>query len=234
MKKICLIIVCILLTCTGCSKDDGLIVEKHKDEIISSYKEYDDVLKSYKDLNNTPIGIYSLQGNKLVRLNTFNTKLDVEKDINIFQIYPSNENEVYLNNNFGQSFYDEWIKYNTNNNIKIGFNIKFTLTDGREVNYNIFNPDEAFIEWNYLMNYLYDDYQNRNKSFYSHIEGDQVTPETLYTAFKMQASYGCGDINSKIEFTVFTYDSEDDFLNNNYRGNSKHTINICVEGKSCE
>ena len=139
-----------------------------------------------------------------------------------------------LNNGFGQSFYNEFIKYNSNNNLKIGFNIKFTLADGKEISYNIFSPNETFTEWNYLMNYLYDDYQNRGKSFYSHIESNQVTPETLYTAFKMQASYGCGNINSAIKFTVFTYDSEDDFLDNEYRGNSKYTMNICIEGKSCE
>ena len=88
----------------------------------------------------------------------------------------------------------------------------------------------------FISNYsnLKDGVSNRNKSFYSHIESNQVTPETLYTAFKMQGSYGCGDIGSKIEFTVFTYDSEDDFLDSNYRGNSKHTTNICIEGKSCE
>ena len=233
MKKICLLLLSILILMCGCEKErDNLIVEKDKDEII--YNEEVEVVDTYTDLNNTPIGIYSLQGNKLVKLTTFNAKLVVEKDINTFQIFPSNENEIYLNNGFGQSFYNEFIKYNSNNNLKIGFNIKFTLADGKEISYNIFSPNETFTEWNYLMNYLYDDYQNRGKSFYSHIESNQVTPETLYTAFKMQASYGCGDINSAIKFTVFTYDSEDDFLDNEYRGNSKYTMNICIEGKSCE
>ena len=235
MKKIFLIIICILMFCGGCSiKADKTVIDKDKEEVKESVEEDIIEVETYTDLNNTPIGIYTLQGNKLIRLNTFNAKLYVEKDINIFQLFPSNEETIYLDNGFGQSFYNEWIKYNTSNNLKIGFNIKFTLADGREVNYNIFSPNETFNEWSYLMNYLYDDYSNRGKAFYSHVESNQVTPETLYTAFKMQASYGCGDINSKIEFTVFTYDSEDDFLDNNYRGNSKHTMNICIEGKSCE
>ena len=34
-------------------------------------------------------------------------------------------------------------------------------------------------------------------------------------------------INSNVEFSVFTYDSEDDFVDNKYRGNSIYTINIC-------
>ena len=232
MKKIVLLLMCVFVLLCGCGKNEKPINEvKDKEEEIEEVVEEVD---TYKDLNNTPIGIYSLQGNKLVKLTTFNTKLIIEKDINTFQLYPSNENEVYLNTGFGQSFYDEYMKYNTNGNLKMGFNIKFTLVDGRKVSYNIFSPNETFNEWNYLMNYLYDDYANRGKSFYSHIESNQVTPETLYTAFKMQASYGCGDIVSMIKFTVFTYDSEDDFIDNEYRGNSKYTLNICAEGRPCE
>ena len=122
MKKISLLLLSILILMCGCEKEkDNLIVEKDKDEII--YNEEVEIVDTYTDLNNTPIGIYSLQGNKLVKLTTFNTKLVVEKDINTFQIFPSNENEIYLNNGFGQSFYNEFIKYNSNNNLKIGFNI---------------------------------------------------------------------------------------------------------------
>ena len=232
MKKIFLLLMCVFILLCGCEKKEEIkdVVkdkEENKEEIVEE-------VDTYKDLNNTPIGIYSLQGNKLVKLTSFNTKLVIEKDINTFQLYPSNEDVIYLNNGFGQSFYDEYMKYNTNGNLKMGFNIKFTLYEGREVSYNIFSPNETFTEWNYLMNYLYDDYANRGKSFYSHVESHQVTPETLYTAFKMQASYGCGDIVSKIQFTVFTYDSEDDFLDNEYRGNSKYTLNICAEGRPCE
>ena len=233
MKKIILLLMCIFVLLCGCGKKDNLVVEIDKDNFVTE-EEPEEIVETYVDLNNTPIGIYSLQGNKLVKLTTFNTKLIIEKDINTFQLYPSNENEIYLNTGFGQSFHDEFMKYNRNGNLKMGFNIKFTLIDGREVSYNIFSPNETFNEWNYLMNYLYDDYANRGKSFYSHVESNQVTSETLYTAFKMQASYGCNDINSKIQFTVFTYDSDDDFLDNEYRGNSKYTLNICTEGRPCE
>ena len=232
MKKIFLLLMFVFILLCGCEKkeEEKKVIKDNEENIEEVVEEVD----TYKDLNNTPIGIYSLQGNKLVKLTSFNTQLVVEKDINTFQLYPSNEDVVYLNNGFGQSFYDEYMKYNTNGNLKMGFNIKFTLYEGREVSYNIFSPNETFTEWNYLMNYLYDDYANRGKSFYSHVESHQVTPETLYTAFKMQASYGCGDIVSMIKFTVFTYDSEDDFLDNEYRGNSKYTLNICAEGRPCE
>lgn len=226
MKKNIIILFIIITFICGCSKKEEVKEIKNddiKEEIIED-------IPKYTDLNNTPIGIYELNGNTLKRLSSINKKLNVEEDIGIFQIYPSNEDTIYLNNGFADSFYNEFNKYN---NIKIGFNIKFTLNNGEKVSYNILSPSNTFDKWEYLMNYLYDDYANKNKSFYSHIEENDYNENTLFTAIKLQSSYSCGDINSKIELTVFTYDSEDDFLDNEYRGNSKYTLNICIDGYEC-
>ncbi len=215
MKKILIILSIFLLL--GCSKEvDNKQIEKPKETKKVEVKE------TYKDLNNTPIGIYSLNNNSLTRLNTITKHLNVEEDIGIFQIFLSNENTINLNTNFGEAYNNEWIKYN---NIKLGFNIKYTLNNGQTTSYNILNPSNTFDHWEYLMNYLYDDYANRGKSFYSHIEEKDYNESTLFTAIKLQASYQCSEIKS-IELTAFTYDSEDDFLDNEYRGNSKATLTI--------
>ena len=234
MKKTLYILLIILTICTGCVKENknekGLKTQK---EIIKE-KNVKEEKNSYKDLNNTPIGIYKLSGNKLIKLHTINTKLEVEGIIDTFQIFPSNEAEITLNNTFATSFYNEWTNFkNINNNLKIGFNIKFKLKNGENISYNIYSPDNTFDKWEYLMNYLYDDYANQNKSFYSHIESNKMNDNTLFTAFKMQMSYSCFDIDSKIQFSVFTYDGNDDFKDNEYRGNSIYTINICIDGISC-
>ena len=217
MKKLIIPFLILLLIC-GCSKEvkkEEPKKEKKKETII--------VEDTYKDLNNTPIGIYNLNGNTLNKLTSINKHLNVEEDIGIFQLYFSNEDIINLDTNYGQSFYNEFIKYP---NIKIGFNIKYTTNNG-EVSYNIFSPNNTFDHWEYLMNYLYDDYNNRFSSFYSHIEPDQVNENTLYTSIKLQASYSCSEITN-IKLTAFTYDSEDDFLDNEYRGNSKYTLNINI------
>ena len=217
MKKLIIPLLVLLLIC-GCSKEvkkEEPKKEKKKETII--------VEDTYKDLNNTPIGIYNLNGNTLNKLTSINKHLNVEEDIGIFQLYFSNEDIINLDTNYGQSFYNEFIKYP---NIKIGFNIKYTTNNG-EVSYNIFSPNNTFDHWEYLMNYLYDDYNNRFSSFYSHIEPDQVNENTLYTSIKLQASYSCSEITN-IKLTAFTYDSEDDFLDNEYRGNSKYTLNINI------
>ncbi len=217
MKKLIIPLLIILLVC-GCSNN---MKEEPKKEI----KKEEPVIveETYKDLNNTPIGIYSLNGNTLTKLTSIDKQLKVEEDIGVFQIYPSNEDIINLSTNYGQSFYNEYIKYP---NIKIGFNIKYTTANG-EVSYNILSPDNTFDHWEYLMNYLYDDYANRYSSFYSHIESNQVTESTLYTSIKLQASYSCGEITN-IKLTVFTYDTDDDFDNGEYIGNSKYTLNINI------
>lgn len=218
MKKLIIPLLIILLIC-GCTNTK-------KEEPKKEIKKEEPVIieETYKDLNNTPIGIYRLNGNTLTKLTSIDKHLNVEEDIGIFQIYPSNEDTINLDTNYGQSFYNEYIKYQ---NIKIGFNIKYTLNNNEEISYNIFSPDNTFDHWEYLMNYLYDDYANRYSSFYSHIESNQVNENTLYTSIKLQASYSCSEITN-IKLTVFTYDSEDDFENNEYRGNSKYTMNINI------
>ena len=219
MKKILLILICLLLI-SGCEKNNKKIdVSSKKQEKVKEV-----VKDTYKDLNNTPISIYQLNNNTLTKLHEFNDTFVPEKDINSFQIYPSNEEIITLNESFGKSFYNEWSKYN---NIKLGFNIQFSLDTGEKINYNIFTPDDTFKEWEYLLNYLYDDYANDGKSFYSHLEMNDYNENTLFTTFKMQASGNVYKINSNIKFSVFTYDGEDDFLDNNYRGNSIYSINIC-------
>ena len=224
MKKLLLVLIVLLIVC-GCTKKEE-VKEKPKEEKKEEVIEKD----TYKDENKTPIGFYKVQGNTLTKLTKINVTPVVEQDMGVFQIYPSNEDNLTIDKGFGLAFYDEWNKYN---NIKLGFNIKFSLADGRNISYNIFSPENTFDQWEYLMTYLYDDYNNFGKGFYSHIEKEQFTENTLMTSIKIQSSYSVDQINSKISLTVFTYDTEDDFDNNEYRGNSSYTMDICLEGRPC-
>ena len=218
MKKLFLLLTIFSLILTGCYKETN----KEQETTPKTTPKVTEKKDIYKDLNNTPIGIYKLENNTLIKLSTITKHLNVEEDIGTFQIYLSNENNITLNKSFGESFYNEWIKYK---DIKQGFNIKYTLKNDQVTSYNIFSPDDTFKHWEYLMNYLYDDYINRGKSFYSHLESSDYNQNSLFTAIKIQAAYQCSEIKS-IELTAFTYDSEDDFLNNEYRGNSKATLII--------
>ena len=219
MYKRIIILFIILIICSGCEKKEEKRKEKKKVDV-----EY---IEKYEDLNNTPISFYKIDGNGLTKLTTINKKLVTLEDIGIFQIYPSNEERIVFNKGFAYDFYDTWTKYNPNNNIKIGYNIKFKTND-EEISYNIFNPSNCFDKWEYLLNYLYDDYTNRGSSFYSHIEESEFNENRLPTSIKLQSNDKIHDIKDKILLTVFTYDSEDDFKDNEYRGNSSSTLTICV------
>ena len=219
MKKIILLLVLLLVIVSGCDKKEVKKKEKKKVEV-----EY---VEKYEDLNTTPISFYSSNDSGLVKLTKIHKKLVSMEDIGIFQVYPSNEESISFNNGFGNSFYNEWMKYNTSNNLKIGYNIKFSTDEG-EISYNIFNPSNCMEKWEYLLNYLYDDYANRGKSFYSHIEENEFNENTLPTSIKLQSNDKALSIKNKILLTVFTYDSEDDFKDNEYRGNSSSTLTICV------
>ena len=231
MKKVMIFLLFIILLFTGCSfQKEEIKVEKKKVEP----KKEEVVEEVYEDFNPMPIGFYDLNGNHLVRLHEMHDTLVVEKDVGLFQVFPSIEEEIYLDEAFGPAFYKAWTQYNTDNNIKIGFHISFTLSNGEEVSYNILNPSQTFDKWEYLMNYLYDDYAHFGDYFYSHIENDEFTENTLFTAFKMQSSYQCAEIHSGIQLSVFTYDGDDDFDQNGlYRGKSIHTFIICVNGYEC-
>ena len=219
MKKFIIILILLLVIVTGCGKKEIKKKEKKKVEV-----EY---IEKYEDLNATPISFYKIEGNGLTKLTKINKTLVTLEDIGIFQIYPSNEDKIVFNKGFAYDFYDEWTKYNSNNNIKIGYNIKFKTND-EEISYNIFNPSNCMEKWEYLLNYLYDDYANRGKGFYSHIEENEFNENTLPTSIKLQSNDKVHDIKDKILLTVFTYDSEDDFKDGEYRGNSSSTLTICI------
>ena len=223
MKKILLFFFMILLV-SGCQKE--IKEEKVKEEPIEE-APVEEVAPAYQDLNTTPISFYQLQGNTLTKLSTVSGNYKALDDVGVFQIFFSNEESVVLNDSYANSYYNEWEKHP---NIKVGFSLSFTLENGEEVFYNILTPSNTMDKWEYFMAYIYDDYLNRYNGWYSHIEPEEYNESTLFTAIKLQCGGYMNQIHSPVKFSVFTYDSEDDFLDGHYRGNSISTITICMNG----
>ena len=213
----------ILFVLCGCSKENkkNLLLEEKKEDAVPE-------AEVYKDLNDTPISFYQLKGNTLTKISNLSGSYNALDDIGLFQIYPSNDEKITLSSSFASSFYEEYSKYKERLNIKIGFSIDFSLDTGEEISYFILTPGNTMDHWEYIMGYLYDDYINQGKGFYSHIEMSDYSDTTLFTALKLQCGAYINQIKSPIHLTVFTYDSEDDFLDGKYRGNSYSTITICL------
>lgn len=217
MKRVLIICLCLLLC--ACGSKENVKVEKTS----NNKKNIKDVKEVYQDNNNTIVGLYKEKGSKLELVTDYSTDISSGKDIDIYQVYFSNESSVNLDSGFGLSYYNMFNSLNTPN-IKVGFNIKYSLDNGEVVNQTVLKPSDT-IQNEYIFLYLYDDYKNRNSNFYSHIEDSDYDDETLFTSVKVFANK-IDNLSSNIEFTVFTYDTDDDFENGNYRGTSKYTINI--------
>lgn len=210
MKRIICCLLCLILL-TGCESTKSISKKVVKEEKI-------EVKKTYKDDNNMPISFY--ENNK--KITTKKVVFEVGRDLGIFQVFPSNEDSIDNWNHF----YDEWSKYDTNHNTKIGYNVSFTTNDGKSISYNILSPTYSKEYDSYMMPFLYDDYNNRGKSWYSHVEENSYNENTFLTSIKLFANGDISNINSNINLTVFTYDTEDDFdpITKEYRGNSKATL----------
>ena len=217
-KKIIIMLLCCM--CLGCSKK----IETKKVETPTK----GETKEEYKDNNTMPIGFYKIKSyGVLQKVEDSNSVFEEGTDIFFNQIYPSQEDQIKLNNGFGEDFYKKWNELDKSKTHKIGFHIKYTLYGNQEVSYNIFDPDTAMTKYEYILVYLYDDYINRKESWYSHMEQKDFNENSNITSIKLSCNTGCAYVTSDVELTVFTYDSDDDFDENKmYRGNSKYTIKI--------
>ena len=79
----------------------------------------------------------------------------------------------------------------------------------------------------YMYVYLYDDVNQAPNTYYSHLKKEDMNEKTIISSIKLFLAYETEKISSPITLTVFTYDTLDDFTEDNiYRGNSSYTIEI--------
>ena len=210
MKKVIIVIVLLLLT--GCVKDKPKVIEKEeiKEEVIE---------EKYVDNNPITIGIYE---NDISLVKEY--KLEkVSGNETIFSFYYTNE-ENLGNRRQKENWYKYFNRYQNINNYKIGFHFSFYVGEDK-IEKTILKPDTFAFE-PYFYTYIYDDINQPDNTFYSHLEEKDVNDNTIFSAIKLFLR-DTSTITSPIEFTVFTYDDLEDFdENNNYRGNSKYTIKI--------
>lgn len=220
MKKIILLIT-IFLFLTSCQNQTKSLNKESNN--ISNETIIDSTLETNTYIDDNPIKVALYKNNHIVT--SYNTELGNYKDITSFDIYYTNKELVDGSNtkNNYQKYYNE---YESIDNYKNGFYITFEA-DGNQIEKLILDPTSQYAMYPYLYIYLYDDINQPDGIYYSHLEPADVNESTIISSIKLFLGEQGSKITSPITLTVFTYDSDDDFTeDNHYRGISSYTIEI--------
>lgn len=221
MKKI-LILLSLFLLC-GCSYTKQIDSTTKEENTVN--EDTTETKQEYKDDNPIKVGLFLYDNNyhnKNKLVDTYYANFTSGVDIGSFEVFLTDDSIID-----GNKFKDTWNKYyNMYDNIddyKIGFNIKFILKDGTNYNSNFLEPDiYKFNKYFYV--YLYDDINQADGAFYSHLE--KMEDNTKITSIKIYAVDGIEEVENFI-LSVFTYKDNNDFdTDGNYRGNSIYGIRI--------
>ena len=224
MKKVLLIIsivlILIILTSYVALKNRSPITNNKINEEVSKPKEEN----QYLDDNPIVIGLY--QKNKTERnlIKEYTHEFTYHQDIVELEVYYTNE--LTIKNTNQKELFDYYrSNYEKSNDYKIGYFISFK-TNSEEFNQTILSPKDTLIFYDYLELYLYDDYHREKGEWYSHTTEDDYTSDTILTSIKLTAGKKVDEVIEDITISAFTYNDEEDFLNNLYRGNSIYTVTI--------
>lgn len=212
MKRIISIVVIVFLL-TGCSTSNKKLIKEEKIE------KQEEVKEQYIDDNPITIGIYE---NNYNLVKDFKTAKENFKDI-VFSVYYTQD--AYLEDNTQKYNWNKYyVQYNNIDNYKIGYAFSFYVGD-TFVEKTILEPDTfAFNPYFYI--YLYDDIHQTDGVSYSHLEREDVTDNTIFSAIKIYLVES-DKITSPIKLTAFTYNDKEDFDEfNKYRGKSSYSVNI--------
>lgn len=214
MKKILIIIPLLLIV--GCTKN----TEKPKYDIKED-EQIEIEEPKYVDDNPIKIGIY--KDNKLIT--NYQTQFIHGSDLGVFDIFFTNL-EIVDNNSTKVNYKKYYNEYENIENYKTGFYITFEA-NGKKYEETILDSTKKHAMAPYLYMYLYDDVNQPDGAWYSHIEPENENENTIFSSIKLFYPYNDDGISSNITLTVFTYKDENDFdENNHYRGNSSYTITI--------
>lgn len=223
MKKIILFLITLLIL-TGCqnkqtSNNNNLDNSNHNEITID--KNINNKENTYID--NNPIKVALYENNNIVK--SYKTTLSNFKDIAVFDIFFTNEEQLE-NTTTKENYLKYYNRYENINDYKTGFYFTFEA-NGEKIEHLALDPSSKHAMTPYLYIYLYDDINQEPNTYYSHLEPSDIKDTTIFSSIKLFLAQEGVKITSPITMTVFTYDSKDDFTEDNkYRGSSSYTIEI--------
>ena len=144
------------------------------------------------------------------------------EDIGSFEVIASDE-ERLDGDFFGDIFGACWKSFPDADKCNIGFTLRYTLSDGKEIQYTMLSP-KHIEHTEYIECWLYDDYHREPHKSYSHIK--TMKDGTLITSIKLTGGRKIKDVQD-IWLTAFIYSSMEQFdASRNYTGPAACTLHI--------
>lgn len=158
------------------------------------------------------VGIYIPAGDGTAaraRITEFSSVRTAKKDIDCFEILASAEDKL-AGGSFRTIWQQAWDGHTDTQGAKIGFWIEFSLPKGVYVRRQILKPSDAKAFYDYLEVYLYDDVHQTPGVWYTHLEDEDMKPETVITSIKLTSGSKIAEVGD-ITLTAFIYQGEDCF-----------------------
>ncbi len=225
MKKITIAFLTIILL-TGCGAKNGTKEVSHKEKQEVNIPE-DKQVDTYQDDNPIKLGLYQYQNKNTNRklLTEYTGDFAFETDIGSFETFLTQEQEIdsdYFQNTW-KKYYDT---YTNIDNYRIGYMIRFELNDGTVMEKTLKQPADGDSIYDYIQIYMYDDVHKEINAWYSHVTQEEYNDDVILSSIKLTGSTKIAEVKSPVTLTVFSYSSDDDFKDGQYRGQSKYAINI--------
>ena len=167
-----------------------------------------------KEKQKIDLGIY-VEENGIKTLITSHTTLWYPEEImGVFYAIPSTDETLDKSISFDKLWKEKISTYDNYSNLRIGYNISFTLNTGETIYRVILNPDDAYYMFPKVMVFLYDDVNLVPGKKYYHITQDEMNENTICSSIKLVGDKETKNIVSDINLTAFCYDSKDDFDKN--------------------
>lgn len=147
------------------------------------------------------------------------------KDIAEYELYATNEEKISIDY-FRDVWYSYWDLYPGAEAFKLGYEITFTVEDGKVIKEKIMSPKDTESFFDYIEVYLYDDTNQPKGQWYSHVLESQMNEKTRLTTIKLTAGKDIEKVGDEISVTVFIYKDDKDFHpeTGEYIGGCKKTI----------
>lgn len=172
--------------------------------------------------------VYNRASGLRERSEGFSSTWEKGKDIVSFEAFATDTAAFSLaGTNFKEMWEGFWEPFENYEQCKIGYTVSFELKSGEIIRQTILKPEDVFGYRNYLECYLYDDVNQIQGNWYSHLLPTEVTQETVMTSIKLTAGAEIDQVGGTITLTAFVYSADSDFDSaGEYRGQTRYTVTV--------